>query len=52
MEVPRDPKILEQAKGCFSNSKYWLSFYTNEEISDSLPKFIEVEAYGLEQRLT
>ena len=40
-------RLMEQLKGCFGNSKYLLNFYSNEEITDNLPKFIEVEAYGL-----
>ncbi len=52
MGVPTKAKLLEQLKACFSQSKYILSFYSNEEISDNLPGFMEQETFGLEERLT
>lgn len=50
--VPSKVKLLEQLRQCFHQSKYVLSFYTNEEVSDDLPTFIKEESYGLEERLT
>ena len=52
LPLPTGRRLNEQLKSCFGNSKYLLSFYWNEEITDNLPKFIEVEAYGLEKRMT
>jgi len=52
INLPNQPKLLEHLKSCFNNSKYILSFYTNDEIAEGLPKFIELGSYGLEQRLT
>jgi hypothetical protein len=39
--TPSDDRLKEQLKICFNSSRYVLSFYTNQEISDNLPKFIE-----------
>lgn len=50
--TPTDQRLREQLKICFNSSKYVLDFYTDQEISDNLPKFIECEMYGLEERLT
>lgn len=49
--VPSEDRLREQLKIVFSGSKHVLSFYSDQEISDNLPKFIECEAVGLERRL-
>ena len=37
---PEDVKLLDQLKICFNSSKYALSFYSDNIISENLPKFI------------
>jgi hypothetical protein len=39
--VPDDNAIREQLKVTFNSSKHVLSFYSDQEVSDNLPKFIE-----------
>ena len=48
---PEDVKLLDQLKICFNSSKYALSFYSDNIISENLPKFIQSEYFGLQQRL-
>ena len=39
--LPKSGTLLEQVRSNLSWSKYLLSFYSNEEISENLPRFLE-----------
>lgn len=51
VRLPNEQNLLEQLRNCLDTSKYVLHFYTDKEISENLPRFIECEARGLEKRL-
>ena len=51
MGAPVDDRLREQLKVSFNSSRFALGFYNDSEVSDNLPKFIEYEATGLEERL-
>lgn len=38
--MPREQAIREQLKVAFSASPHAIAFYSNEELSESLPKFL------------
>jgi hypothetical protein len=38
--VPADDRLREQLKVAFNGSRFALEFYSDQEVSDNLPKFI------------
>jgi len=44
--------LIDLLKSYLSSSRHIIHFYTDNEISDDLPKFIECEVEGLEARLS
>ena len=49
--IPAGEAELKFAKDNFIKSKYYLKFFTNQEIQNDLKRFIELECHGVEKIL-